>query len=625
MKSIARPEFRPDTKLELNYRVPLGTVVTRDSQGNPLSKIESPYWEFASESKRKRLYFEDEKTENLSEYISYKIDFEIREVMYFLIHSNESEQILSVNRLRDLLRAVRKMATKCKIRCLSLREGLSDANLIVSLLGKGYVRHDAARISAIINKLNSLGALRTGFSIPIHKVNSMLKARMDNDKNGIKQHLPIPSRLYSKLISQISEELSSFEKTATELAALAVQAYCDKKITGPVSDELFKLFQYYGREINKRGIKRIVSQMSVLCEVAIITFSGMRAGEGDLIPFDCLTKEAKGAYWDYFLHGFTTKETNGLKKPTTWVIGEIGARAVQCAQTILGPVYIALGAGEKALKSGEHLLFCALGLNKEGYQPIVNAEYSTIFLQTILKKSALVLDANDIKELELVEGLDAFEDRPEVAIGKEWKFHKHQLRRSLVIYAQASGLVSLPSLKRQLQHLSAALTQYYGRGSTYAKRLTFDENGVIAEWRDNQILSSLLSFFTNISEEEELSGGFGRWLNTQEGKEFKCKLSNREETISMMKRGEFFFSATALGGCTNPDRCEINPIEVFPFECMENNCSKQIVSKPKLSLVIDAQRETVKSIEAILPNSPEHRIESNNLQRLETYFERNFS
>lgn len=66
------------------------------------------------------------------------------------------------------------------------------------------------------------------------------------------------------------------------------------------------------------------------------------------------------------------------------------------------------------------------------------------------------------------------------------------------VYAQRSGLVSLASLRRQLQHITDEMSRYYARGSAYARNIIGnDKHHFGFEWQDTQSTSSALSYMLN--------------------------------------------------------------------------------------------------------------------------------
>ena len=61
------------------------------------------------------------------------------------------------------------------------------------------------------------------------------------------------------------------------------------------------------------------------------------------------------------------------------------------------------------------------------------------------------------------------------------------------MYAHRSGLVTLPTLKRQLQHITQEMSMYYARGSAFAKGfIDTDKTHFAKEWAEAQGLSGYL-------------------------------------------------------------------------------------------------------------------------------------
>ncbi len=76
-----------------------------------------------------------------------------------------------------------------------------------------------------------------------------------------------------------------------------------------------------------------------------------------------------------------------------------------------------------------------------------------------------LLDCARAKPLKVREGIE---------VGKPWPLTFHQYRRSLSVYAHRSGMVSLPALNGQLQHITDEMRAYF---------LVTAALGAIAAWR----------------------------------------------------------------------------------------------------------------------------------------------
>src|SRR5258706_10613078 len=119
-----------------------------------------------------------------------------------------------------------------------------------------------------------------------------------------------------------------------------------------------------------------------------------------------------------------------------------------------------------------------------------------------------IIEEADLRELEQIDPHRAWRSEERFKPGIPWTFTSHQLRRSLALYAQRSGLVSLPSLRRQLQHVTEEMSRYYARGSTGAKDLIGDNKHHFGcDWQDAQPVSAAMSYLQNVLLTDEVLFG----------------------------------------------------------------------------------------------------------------------
>lgn len=224
------------------------------------------------------------------------------------------------------------------------------------------------------------------------------------------------------------------------------------------------------------------------------------------------------------------------------------------------------------------------------------------------------IEDGDIKELEQIDPHRAWCAEEPFQVGKNWWFTTHQLRRSLALYAQRSGLVSLPSLRRQLQHITKEMSRYYARGSTYAKNLIGDDKDHFGkEWQETAPVSSGLSYILHVlMSDDSLFGGHVNWANKQQGRTDGVVLFDREATMLRFKRGEIAYKETFLGGCTNVDDCKQTPLRWLDVECLRS-CTHLVGNMCKLERAIKVQSRVVQSLD---PATVDYRAESADLEAL---------
>ena len=197
----------------------------------------------------------------------------------------------------------------------------------------------------------------------------------------------------------------------------------------------------------------------------------MRSDEVSSLPLECLTITTRQGRQYYVVSGTTTKLNNGHAKRAKWVTNAEGAHAIQLAQTIAK--FIARTIGATDIQSSIPLFLSTVNLRLGNGQ---SRGKTLIPSKFDLKKSAhlrtrlqLPITAADLSELERIDPHRAWRSEEKFKIGHPWVLTSHQLRRSLALYAQRSGLVSLPSLRRQLQHITEDMARYYAKGSAFAR------------------------------------------------------------------------------------------------------------------------------------------------------------
>ncbi|MDZ7921694.1 hypothetical protein [Rhodoferax sp.] len=129
--------------------------------------------------------------------------------------------------------------------------------------------------------------------------------------------------------------------------------------------------------------------------------------------------------------------------------------------------------------------------------------------------------------------------------------HFHQLRRSLALYAQRSGLVSLPSLRRQLQHITDEMSRYYAKGSSFAKNFIGDDKEHFGlEWQETHSESAALSYVLNVLLSDDiLFGGHANWVEHRLKGLDGSVMIDRAATLRRFKKGELAYRETLIGGC----------------------------------------------------------------------------
>ena len=191
------------------------------------------------------------------------------------------------------------------------------------------------------------------------------------------------------------------------------------------------------------------------------------------------------------------------------------------------------------------------------------------------------------EELKAIELTRDFTNHEFIAEGALWKFRTHQYRRSLAIYAQGSGLVSLYAIREQFGQLLTSMAEYYGNGNRNARQLDgrAGKEHISNYMRQIKPVIAALSFLKNVVLSKSMNfGSDGSYLEknfvakTQEDKEIAILKSS--ELIKKFKNGILHYQETAMGGCTTPYPCENFLLPDFFIYC--KSCEHSIMFCNKL-------------------------------------------
>ena len=233
---------------------------------------------------------------------------------------------------------------------------------------------------------------------------------------------------------------------------------------------------------------------------------------------------------------------------------------------------------------------------------------------TLRARLQIPIEDADLQELEQIDLHRSWRSEDKFQVGKPWILTSHQLRRSLALYAQRSGLVSLPSLRRQLQHITEEMSRYYARGSAFARNFIGDDKEHFGlEWQKTQPISSGLSFLLNVVlSDDVLFGGYANWLDHRLRNTDNPVVIDRKATLRRFKKGELSYRETPVGGCVKIGECDQIAFRWLDVDCL-SGCRNLVGRLSKLERIIVAQRRMVESLD---PESLEFRTENADLDVL---------
>jgi hypothetical protein len=602
------------------------TVVTLDDSGNPLSCLKDQTWNFSAATRGAgtHLYF-------------WMVDD---------IHATSEDvarQETLVNQQKSIIWKimngpsgaafgfVQKLGYTLNSWCtLAYEQGISLVDFIQNEQCLG-----AALESMTLGELMDAGTILRTINMKYHGWQVAIPyshwkgviSELKKKRPRTRQTPLMPSRVYTSILGGLIAELEIAERQVDELLvayAESEQLFIQfKDIPSSVSkhlrasriDSLRAVAVKYGYEQGVEvGVSHYISRYLCAIQVnlmhVVAAFTGMRVGECWNLPREnVLTSFEDGGTLHWLINGHSYKISGGRLKPTSWITNDAGRRAVELAIKISDAI---AQSPRHEDATGERRLFCSFSNPCQSLAKS-NLRYRQIEL---IEKYSPVLEVADIREMDFIEpGRDW--KLGGIEIGARWPLAFHQFRRALAVYAHRSGLVSLPSLKGQLQHITNEMSLYYSTGFIRAASLVFDKEHVSHEWNVRRAEASYLGFALNLlMSDDELLGGGAAWIHKQRVKESPVSVHSREHAMGLFERGEISFRETPLGGCMNPGECKSDPLSPIPYECLLKDCEHQVVVGRKLNRVIDSQQAVVAELENDLAGSVEYRLEASNLKAL---------
>lgn len=574
---------------------------------------------------------------------------EMRWLMFLAIWKRQGAT-LSYQTIYHYLKLSRDIARFCLSNSYTINSVLSNWTRMSEFVGQAGDGATAKHTGALLSLLAKLGPLEVGFQVLGDDACKKLRILDAKYRERIKQCPPIPTRIYSHIIETLRKDLSQFDLVVDRYFDLVRecvrdpmcgrtrhhQQYVEARRVGISNWEVFPTFRdmltnsdlenyFEARNIPRqiKGLSSGINMVQIEARLAIHTFSGMRDEEVASLPYDCVETIVSNGKTHYVIKGFTTKLNNGKRKQARWVTSREGYHAILIAKKIADLIFeiahekVSINISDKdnfPLFVSTVYLGLAGRASPKATKALMPAKLDLGSFPRLRHKLQLPIVEDDLRELEQIDPHRAWRSERQFQIGKPWILKTHQLRRSLALYAQRSGLVSLPSLRRQLQHITEEMARYYARGSAFAKSFIGDDKehfGV--EWQETQPISGALSYILNVLlSDDVLIGGHANWVDIRRRDKEGTVIVDREKTMLRFKKAELAYRETSLGGCTNVENCDQIALKWLDVECL-GGCRNLVARLSKVERVVIAQARLVESLD---PSSLEYRNEKSDLDVL---------
>lgn len=626
-------------------------VVSRSHNGKTVSRYGDVKWDMTPYNQRN-----DKTTFDFTSWCraplsekQQELAFEMRYLMFLLIWKRPPPN-LAPHSLKSYMTLLRGIAKHANNRSFKIIEILSQREILLEYISLPISKNHVALLRSLLQLLLQLGEIEIGFK-PLGSECSVWLSRAKRNADLPRQYPPIPTRIYSQILSGLKDELDEWSRVEKNYLKLFSECFKNPLLGRNKTEQItiakakglsrtpgeyypefrdliatYELENYFRTRELKHSVKGLQNGLTFIREIAavyVIAYSGMRRNEAWHLPFDCLTEDldtSGGRH--HIIRGRTTKTKRG---ETKWVTNSEGARAIKICQRIAISIYEQFGNALPTHNSNRNSLPLLVSFKPETFDPTPDRIHKFQYKVAQFNKSPQALEflkeryhtriqLSDIEELEHIDPHRNWRNEDDFKVGRPWRLTNHQLRRSLALYAQRSGMVSLPSLRRQLQHLTNEMSRYYARGSLFATNFIGDDQDHFGlEWQETAQLSSGLAYLRDMFfSTTRLFGGHVKWLDhrlkTQDGH----SLMDRATTLKRFKNGELSYKETPLGGCTKVGPCKDSGLRFIDVECL-SGCENLVIKLPKLDRVIAGQQALVSQLD---PTTIAWRMESTDLNAL---------
>jgi hypothetical protein len=632
-------------------RLPLDHIICRDVDGTPhmVSEFIWPWTAYTASQKRCLLHFfywkqNSNRVSIKTEDITPEREARMRELQFLMTRNIYFGRENAPKTLYEKLRYLHNVARFAEERSCTVQNVLSQSPLL-DACGESLPNHALGVWIEWITFLRNLNReTQLGFTLATPKRWMDVLRRDKEYRDNLRQVAPLPTRIYASLINNLSTELDDIEAHKSRLLAAlrdAINAHAQIRMTktgsritiGPDLIEKYDLSAY----LEKRGLGRnslrslagAITEIFRVCKLQIHVFSGMRDNEANSLPYYCsIYDNGSHGRKHCLIAGYTTKFNKGRRLRTKWVTTELdGFRAIRQAQEFSAAIYNFLDIKPSEIDDlkDDYPLFTSCDylpwMARRGITvDHIAAPKLMLWDENDLLRSRLcpLIEEEDIAELEEIDPFRSWREEPEFSVGQRWPLTTHQLRRSLAVYANASGLVRLSSLRRQLQHMTREMALYYGRGSSFCKNFIADDpvgykKHVAVNWQDGAEEAEMLAFVRDVlNSTEPMFGGAGNFYERQRE---RSEVMSRDEVAKQMKAGLLAYREGPLGGCTRPGVCEVRKgLNLIDTVCATDGCKHLIGKHSKIVQTIRLKRAAMTHI---TPGSITEGMEQEELESLE--------
>jgi len=597
-------------------------VVSKDpGSGKVISRFADDYWDLT-------VYRQKQRGPCKIDFLGWHEDAEAyrqlileMKVIFFLLLTESTggrQSILTVTTVcHSYQSVVKRIAFYCVENSIHFDEFLNKPTHIKGFASKANLKSHTT-LASLLRILIELGPQKTGFNVLDGAHIKQLRASRRRQKKP-KQTEFIPERLLGVFFDRWNADIGLFNTNWRNVnlflntvfrcpgSGLTVAHQRDlhqlsSKDRWPDFGELsrsYDLTEYFD-VYGITNIKLLCSHFAYIQSIGksmIHLFSGMRSDEAMSLKSNSLKQfNRSGEFETWVFSGETTKYTGKAKK-VNWITSED-----------IKPTWKALSSLSKYIAKRECIakpwpIFISIsylgfigGRRQDCFGTATTNLWSIDSTKYI--DDQVNIRTEDIAILKAIDSLRNWNE-PEFRIGNRWPLRSHQFRRTIALLAAQSGIVTIPSLKRQLQHVTQEMTFYYCNGFS---RLTTDDRlseDFIELFRNSSYEAIAYAYIAefilsdvDLIRVPKLSGRKKGKVKIG-GLNDICLEDDRSELIERVKNGEVSYRTTFLGACLKAGPCTDR---AFRSLTACTNCASAAIDETKLDRAINNQRKVVKSL-----------------------------
>lgn len=632
--------------------IPPHLIISRDASGNVLSRFEDPFWNvepYCLTNKDKsylKLIEDREEDLKIGEANFYK-----RMLLIAMFSPNKTGKPLRITTLASVGFLLSTMKTFSTEQNISPTDIFGSSSIFKCFSDAYHGESSLKSLVSLSRKLLHLPQEEVGFSIDgaiRPQIKKIAKMRPESKQTPV-----IPSRILFTKYQHYMESINDYLKNKTKISNL-LPLICENPSYARSIDSTV-VWKYYPYEksasISSHHHRKLVTAKHVDFETAIerheLTQLSNKYGWTSVTEIASFLTTVQYCS-KCMIHIFTTmrdeealalqsdclKPVTGWNEKTVYVLSvttKMTGRAVKSKWISCPEVGIPLSALEQIRKDiicnstrpdnePEDLLFAAVA--KLPFSPGAPSKKNkgrsaSGFASRVEQKLPQVLiTEDDMRELEAIDPFRDWRADKKFKIGQPWKITAHQFRRSIAVYAAQSGLVTLPALKRLLQHLTKEMSLYYAKGCSAGNIIFMDDNPIAIAYflRNKKAADAAMYIKEVLKSKEELYGIHGMLIDNKRNN--IIMKTSVEQTKINVKKGFQAYQETPVGGCGSVTPCNKRAHGNF-LTC--DTCSESVIKMSAVSNVISVAQMHLKTLK---PGTIEYRAELTNLQDLDNFVER---